>query len=43
MTSFVCPAENLKQIATGSVDLYLSLRMCQSTLFDRRAALYEGL
>jgi len=42
MTCFVCPAENLKPIGNASVDLYLSLRTYQSTLFDRRAALHEA-
>jgi len=42
MTSFVCPAEDLKPIPNNSVDLYVSLRTYQSTLFDRRAALHEA-
>ncbi len=35
-------AEDLKSIKTASIDLYLSFRTYQSTLFDRRAALLEG-
>jgi ubiquinone/menaquinone biosynthesis C-methylase UbiE len=42
MTSFVCPAEDLIQIPNKSVDLYISLRTYQSTLFDRRSALHEA-
>lgn len=42
MTSFVCPAEDLSPIGNGSVDLYLSLRTYESTLFDRRTALHEA-
>ncbi|HVP38295.1 MAG TPA: class I SAM-dependent methyltransferase [Candidatus Saccharimonadales bacterium] len=42
MTSHVCEAEELRPIANGSVDLYVSLRAFQSTLFDRRTALHEA-
>jgi len=42
MTRFVCPAEDLNNILNSSVDLYLSLRTYQSTLFNRRAALHEA-
>ena len=42
MTRFVCSAEDLNQIHNNSVDLYLSLRTFQSTLFNRRAALHEA-
>jgi SAM-dependent methyltransferase len=42
MTPFVCSAEDLNSIPNNSVDLYLSLRTYQSTLFDRRAALHEA-
>lgn len=42
MTRFVCAAEDLNPIHNNSVDLYLSLRTFQSTLFDRRAALHEA-
>jgi SAM-dependent methyltransferase len=42
MECFVAPAENLKQIPNGSVDLYVSLRTYQSRLFDRRASLHEA-
>jgi len=42
MTSFICPAEDLEPIRNSSVDLYLSLRTYQSTLFDRRGALHEA-
>jgi len=42
MTSFVSTAEDLEPIGSGSVDLYLSLRTYQSTLFDRRAGLHEA-
>ncbi len=42
MTRHVCPAERLEPIANGSIDLYLSLRTYQSTLFNRRSALHEA-
>lgn len=42
MTRFVCAAEDLIQIPNNSVDLYISLRTYQSTLFNRRAALHEA-
>lgn len=42
MTSFICPAEDLERIPNNSVDLYLSLRTYQSTLFDRRTAIHEA-
>lgn len=42
MTQFICAAEDLRDIPNNSVDLYLSLRTYQSTLFDRRAALHEA-
>lgn len=42
MTRFVGAAEDLKQIPNNSVDLYISLRTYQSTLFNRRAALHEA-
>lgn len=42
MTRFVCAAEDLNKIHNNSVDLYLSLRTFQSTLFNRRAALHEA-
>lgn len=42
MTRFVCPAEDLNKIRNNSVDLYLSLRTYQSTLFNRRTALHEA-
>lgn len=42
MTRFVCVAEDLNQIPNNSVDLYMSLRTYQSTLFNRRAALHEA-
>lgn len=42
MTRFKCSAEDLKPIANNSIDLYLSLRTFQSTLFNRRAALHEA-
>jgi SAM-dependent methyltransferase len=42
MTRFVCAAEDLTQIPNNSVDLYMSLRAYQCTLFNRRAALHEA-
>lgn len=39
---FVCSAENLISIPNSSIDLYLSFRTFQSTLFDRRAAVHEA-
>jgi SAM-dependent methyltransferase len=39
---FECSAEDLYSITTSSVDLYLSFRSFQSTLFDRRAAVHEA-
>lgn len=35
-------AENLETIQNSSVDIYLSFRTYQSTLFDRRAAVHEA-
>lgn len=35
-------AENLRDISTSSIDLYLAFRVFQSTLFDRRGALREA-
>lgn len=35
-------AEDLNEIDNGIIDLYLSLRTYQSTLFDRRKALHEA-
>ena len=35
-------AENLKDIQTSSIDLYISLRTYQSTLFDKRMAMHEA-
>ena len=42
MHELVCPAEDLRHIANNSMDLYISLRTFQSTLFDRRVALHEA-
>jgi len=42
MTRLVGAAEDLNQIPNNSVDLYISLRTYQSTLFNRRAALHEA-
>ncbi|MBA2880900.1 SAM-dependent methyltransferase [Desulfosalsimonas propionicica] len=42
MQYYVCSAENLFQVPNGSIDLYLSFRTFQSTLFDRRAAVHEA-
>lgn len=42
MTTCLCSAENLESIPTNSIDLYISLRVYQSTLFDQRAALHEA-
>jgi ubiquinone/menaquinone biosynthesis C-methylase UbiE len=42
MSSFENDAEDLKDIESNSVDLYLSFRTYQSTLFDRRASLHEA-
>jgi ubiquinone/menaquinone biosynthesis C-methylase UbiE len=35
-------AEDLRDISTSSIDLYLAFRVFQSTLFDRRGALREA-
>lgn len=37
-----CAGEDLKGIRNGSIDLYISLRTFQSTLFDRERALAEA-
>lgn len=42
MTAYKCDAEVLEPIANNSIDLYISLRVYQSTLFDHRAALLEA-
>jgi len=42
MTYFVDSAEDLRHIQTSSVDLYVSLRVYQSTLLDRKMALHEA-
>jgi ubiquinone/menaquinone biosynthesis C-methylase UbiE len=39
---FECSAENLYLIKTSTIDLYLSFRTFQSTLFDRRTAVHEA-
>ena len=38
----MCSAEDLSNIKTSSVDLYLPFRTFQSTLVDRRAAVHEA-
>jgi len=43
LVSFVNEAESLTSIETGSVDLYLSFRAFQSTLFDVKLAVQEAL
>jgi len=42
MISYENPAEDLKDIPNSSIDLYLSFRVYQSTLFDRRISLHEA-
>jgi ubiquinone/menaquinone biosynthesis C-methylase UbiE len=42
MIGYVNDAEDLDAIANASVDVYLSFRTFQSSLFDRRAALHEA-
>ena len=42
LKAFVNDAEDLTGIQTSSVDLYISLRTYQSTLFDRRMAIHEA-
>jgi len=42
MERFCCSAEDLYPIHNNSVDLYISLRTYQSSLFDRRSAIHEA-
>jgi len=42
MIYYINSAEDLKDIPNSSIDLYLSFRTYQSTLFDRRISLHEA-
>jgi len=42
LNAFVNDAEDLTDIQTSSIDLYISLRTYQSTLFDKRLAVHEA-
>lgn len=42
LNTVVNSAENLKDISTQSIDLYVSFRTFQSSFFDRRASVHEA-